>query len=177
MSESLHQHIEGQGPSFRAMNRSHSFSCLIVIIETESFRYFASHSFSKRQNKNNIRYSQGIWPWENEIKIKTLEHWTWKGADVPDVVVDVAVLMMISWRISHLFSQMIYSFLIPPSSFRKKAIPAAGACGGIGQSIKFIDEARWKQACNGNKCPWQRGSVNQTAWNNSLRLAYALDYL
>lgn len=47
MSESLHQHIEGQGLSSTALNRSHSFSCLIAIIETELFRHFKSHGFLK----------------------------------------------------------------------------------------------------------------------------------
>lgn len=42
---------------------------------------------------------------------------------------------MISRKLSTLF---FYSSMI----FQKKAIPAAGACGGIGQSIMFIDEAR-----------------------------------
>lgn len=42
------------------------------------FRHFISHSFLKRQDKNNIRHSQRMWPWENEIKIKNLKHWTCK---------------------------------------------------------------------------------------------------
>lgn len=147
MSESLHQHIEGQGLSSRALNRSHSFSCLIVIIETEFFRHFISHSFSKRRNKNNIRHSQRMWPWENEIKIKTLS----AGPERQQLCSRRCCCRFGCFKWWFHGELVIFSckwsplFFIPPWSFRKWQYLLQGLVAGLGNQSRLLtkpDESR-----------------------------------